>query len=303
MTVIATEYERNQDFNAITRYLHSCRFRNLMGILANLEQQIGPRPIEVMEIGCGVGKAYQLMNERFAINYRGIDVKEDRIATARERYCGGNNSQFILADAGDSQFGEPGSADIVIALETLEHIPEATVVRIVENVCQVVQPRLFVVSVPIEIGPAIWVKHLGSKLMRYRGRGRGYPGHYMFWAGLYNLNRVPPHGTTHLGFNWYWLEQTIRHNAWLRESRSMPFRRLPKWLAPSVMFIAEPTVSWQDHEFASSLGARASRANAPDLVHRGVQKIHPLVPWHRRNRGERGVCRQVRMNLLSAPVH
>jgi SAM-dependent methyltransferase len=243
MASITTEYERNQDFNTITRYLHSCRFRNLMGILADLERQIADRPIEVMEIGCGVGKAYQLMNERFAISYRGIDIKEDRIATARERYSGCNNCRFMLADAGDPQLMEPDSADIVIALEALEHIPEATVVRIVENVSHIVQPRVFVVSVPIEIGPAIWVKHLGSKLMGYGARGRGYPGRHVFWAGLYNLNRLPPHGTTHLGFNWYWLEQTIRHNARLRESRSMPFRWLPKWLAPSVMFIAEPTAT------------------------------------------------------------
>jgi hypothetical protein len=83
------------------------------------------------------------------------------------------------------------------------------------------------------------VKYLGSKLMGYR-RSRIYTWRHAFWAGLYDLNRVPTHSVHHVGFNWYWLEQTIRHNAKLRESRSMPFRWLPKWLAPSVMFIAEP---------------------------------------------------------------
>jgi SAM-dependent methyltransferase len=234
-----TGYEARLNFNAVTRYLHSFRFRNLLGVLAELSGQITNRPIEVLEVGCNTGRAYQAMHERFAINYRGVDISETAIAVARQRHKGRNNCRFELGDAADAQFAEAGSADIVIALETLEHIPEATVVRIVENVCLVVRPRLFVASVPIEIGPAIWVKSVGSKMMGYR-RGSDYTWGYVFWAGLYNLNRVPTHGVRHVGFNWYWLEQTIRHNAKIRESRAMPFRWLPKWIAPSVMFIAEP---------------------------------------------------------------
>jgi SAM-dependent methyltransferase len=234
-----TTYEANQNFNSVTRYLHSIRFGNLMACLAELSYQITDRPIEVLELGCNTGRAYEAMDARFRVNYRGVDLDEEVIAIARQRYAGRNNCTFLLADAADPQFVEPGSADIVVALETLEHIPEATVVRIVENVAGVIRPRLFIVSVPIEIGPAIWVKYLGSKLMGYR-RSRTYTWRDAFWAGLYNLNRVPTHGVQHRGFNWYWLEQTVRHNAQLRESRSMPFRWLPKWLAPSVMFIAEP---------------------------------------------------------------
>jgi hypothetical protein len=39
------------------------------------------------------------------------------------------------------------------------------------------------------------------------------------------------------------------------------------------------------------------------LVHRGVQKIHPCDALASPERRSRGVRRQGRMNLLSAPVH
>ena len=182
MTAMTT-YEANQNFNTLTRYLHSFRFRSLMACLTELSQQITDRPIEVLELGCNTGRAYEAMHDRFRVNYRGVDIDEEVIATARLRYASRNDCAFLLADAADPQFVEPGSADIVIALETFEHIPEAAVVRIVENVAHIVLPRLFVVSVPIEIGPAIWIKYLGSKLMGYR-RSRIYTWRYVFWAGL-----------------------------------------------------------------------------------------------------------------------
>jgi hypothetical protein len=41
----------------------------------------------------------------------------------------------------------------------------------------------------------------------------------------------------------------------------------------------------------------------PLLVHRGVQKIHPFGALASPEPRKRGVRRQRRMNLLSAPVH
>src|SRR5918996_6485847 len=119
---MATTYEAVQNRNAVTRYLHSFRFRNLMDNLADLSLEITGRPIEVLEIGCNSGRAYQAMNERFNINYRGVDISIEAIEAARQRYAGQNNCSFLLADAADPDLVKPGSADVVIALETLEHI-------------------------------------------------------------------------------------------------------------------------------------------------------------------------------------
>ncbi len=129
-------------------------------------------------------------------------------------------------------------ADIIVALETLEHIPEPTVVRLIELVAAA-HPQLFVSSVPVEIGPAVWLKNVGSLLTGY-SRHRDYRWSETFWAGLYQLDRLPPHHLDHRGFDWRWLEQTIRHNMRIVETRRFPFQWLPAALSFSVFFVAEP---------------------------------------------------------------
>jgi SAM-dependent methyltransferase len=236
--VSAQLYEQLQDFNSITRRLHSYRHRNLRGLMTELRGQIPDRPIRALEIGCAAGRTYGMLAQDFPLDYLGIDFRPDRVALAQQRYAD-RPARFVHGDATDKAFYLPDSADIVFALETLEHIAEGRVVRIVEDVCRTVRPRLFVVSVPVEIGPTVWVKALGSRLMGY-DRAAGYNASDLFWAGLGQLNRVRTHEHNHRGFNWRWLEQTIRFNARLRETRSMPFAWLPRGLATNVMFIAEP---------------------------------------------------------------
>lgn len=91
-------------------------------------------------------------------------------------------------------------ADIIVALETFEHIPEHDVVRIVEAVAAS-KPRLFVCSVPVEVGPAIWLKNVGSLVTGYM-RHKEYRWSETFWAGLYQLDRLPPHGTRACQLAW-----------------------------------------------------------------------------------------------------
>jgi SAM-dependent methyltransferase len=229
-------YEQNQDFNAITRFLHSFRHSLASDLVGEVAAQIPDRPVSVLELGCGTGKTFATINAGHAITYVGIDKDKNAIAAASARYGDLAHAKFISGSAAD--VSHYTKADIVFALETFEHIRERDVVRIVEHVCAEVRPKLFVVSVPVEIGPSVWIKNLGSRLMGYSRPE--YTLKSSFWAGLYNLNRVPVHKNGHAGFNWYWLEQTIRHNAPIRETRSLPYRWLPKMMTPTVMFVAEP---------------------------------------------------------------
>lgn len=233
----ALPYEETQNFNLITRFLHSFRHDLASGFVAEIAAKLD-RPVRVLDIGCATGKTFSLINERHQIEYVGIDAKPSFISSAQVRYGAAKNAKFLLADATDPSVYADQSADIVFALETLEHIPERDVVRIIENVCSIVRPKLFVASVPIEIGPALWIKNVGSALMGYHRVG--YDWRSTFWAGLYQLDNLPRHTTGHIGFNWVWLQQTIRHNATIRESRSLPYSWLPKSIAPTVMFVAEP---------------------------------------------------------------
>lgn len=228
----AAQYERNQSRNPINRWLHSFRFKNLIDVFE------GIGPAKVVELGCAHGKLFDLLNSRFSVEYTGVDIDPTLTSIATERYGKFPNFRAIAGSATDVL--PTLKADVVIALETMEHIKESDVVRIIEAVAAM-RPKLFVCSVPVEIGPAIWVKNVGSALTGY-SRHHEYTWSETFWAGLYQLNKVGWHGGGHRGFDWRWLAQTIRHNMKIREIRKFPFSFMPAGLSTSVFMVCEPYV-------------------------------------------------------------
>lgn len=232
-----TDYEKNQRFNTLVTWLHSYRYKNIIKVFEELSASITGRPIRVVEIGCAHAKLFSILNDRFEIEYIGIEPDAVFVEVANERYQEEPNFK-VIHGAAEKQLNRTMDADIVVALETFEHIPEHTVVRIVEEIAKA-KPKLLVCSVPVEIGPAIWFKNLGSLITGYM-RHREYTWKETFWAGLYKLDELPPHGTGHKGFDWRWLAQTIRHNLKIKEIRTFPFGLFPAGLSTSVFFIAEP---------------------------------------------------------------
>ncbi|MDK9725208.1 MAG: class I SAM-dependent methyltransferase [Sterolibacteriaceae bacterium MAG5] len=232
-----TEYEKNQRFNLLVSYLHSFRYRNILTLFKSVTGDAKGKPINVVDIGCAHAKLFSILNERFDINYTGIEIDSGFVETARSRYA--HNLNFrVIHDSAANALQNLKHVDIVVALETFEHIPEHDVVRIVEAVA-VMKPRLFVCSVPVEIGPAIWLKNIGSLICGYM-RHTEYGWRETFWAGLYQLDKLPPHDTGHKGFDWRWLAQTIRHNMKIIEIRKFPLAILPTAFSFSVFMIAEP---------------------------------------------------------------
>jgi hypothetical protein len=232
-----TEYERNQRFNFLVSWLHSLRYRNILALFKAFARETGDKPINVVDIGCAHAKLFSVLNEQFAIDYIGIEIRLDFVETARSRYAHMPNFR-VIHDSAANALANLKPVDIVVGLETFEHIPEHDVVRIVEAVAAA-KPKLFVCSVPVEIGPAIWLKNVGSLVTGYM-RHKEYRWPETFWAGLYQLDKLPPHGTGHKGFDWRWLAQTIRHNMKIRETRKFPFSMLPAAVAFSVFMVAEP---------------------------------------------------------------
>ena len=231
-----THYEKTQNFNSVTRWLHSFRYRKIVQIFEQLTKELN-RPIRVFEIGAASGKLYSVLNEQFDIVYSGVELKEDRVQVANERY--GNNDNFsIVSGMAEDHIGSANQFDVVVALETMEHIPENNVVRIVEKIAES-RPGMFVCSVPVEVGPIIWIKNVGSMLMGYHARYKNYKWSETFWSGLYRLDKVRTHELAHRGFDWRWLAQTIRYNMNDMEVFSLPFNLLPVALSPTVMFVAK----------------------------------------------------------------
>lgn len=226
-------YEKKQRRNRITRFLHS--FRHI--ILCNFIESNFDYPARILDIGCGPGQAFRSLKEsqEFPVDYFGVDVRTDFIETANHRYQQ-SGGRFAVGDVTKPDFDFKGY-DVIVALETFEHIPENKLVRVIERIAAA-RPKYLICSVPVEIGPSVAIKNTGSWVMGYRRNSGSIK--QTFWASLYQLNRLPRHNTAHLGFNWIWLEQTLRHNMEILETRALPYSWIPKWLAPTVMFTCRP---------------------------------------------------------------
>lgn len=232
-----TEYEKHQKFNMLVSWLHSYRYRHIVNVFDTFSQDNSDSPIKVVDIGCAHAKLFSVLKSRFTIDYIGVEPYDEFARAARERYQGHTNFT-IIQNSIESQIPSLGEVDIVVALETMEHIRESSVVRIIEKIAAM-RPKLFVCSVPVEIGPAIWLKNVGSWMTGYL-RHREYTWAETFWAGLGQLDRLPPHDTGHKGFDWRWLAQTLRHNLEIKEIRRFPMGFLPACLSTSVFFVTEP---------------------------------------------------------------
>jgi ubiquinone/menaquinone biosynthesis C-methylase UbiE len=229
-----TDYEKNQNFNWLVKELHKVRYRHL---ISAVREEFEDRPFTVLDIGCAHATAFKALNAEFSITYHGVDHNESYIEFARQRYGEASNFSATVADAnsGDMDYSK---FDLVIALETLEHIPMVDCFRLVSRIGQS-PPRLFLCSVPNEVGPILWIKNVGSMLLGYM-RHREYSWNETLNAGLYRLERVGRHGTDHKGFDWRWLAHTIRQNFHVAEINSSPFSWLPKTLSFSVFWKCRP---------------------------------------------------------------
>lgn len=230
-------YEEIQNWNRITSWLHSLRYRHALEALASFAD----KRIDVLEIGSATGKLFGLLDARQPITYTGIELYPALAQQSQERYGTRPNFRVVQGDA-LTTFPSLRTPDVVIALETLEHILEPQVVRIVEQVAAW-KPKLFLVSVPVEIGPAIWAKNIGSALLGY-GRHRSYGWRKTFWAGFSRLDKLPPHGSDHIGFDWRWLAQTLRHHFRVTIKRS-PFPFLPTSCNATAFMVCTP---WSEEE-------------------------------------------------------
>lgn len=207
----------------------------MIELFDQLKSENPDKQIRVVDIGCAHAKSFELLNQRYNISYVGIELNGPFSEMAKSRYDTHPNFR-IINDSIENHYAELENVDFVIALETLEHIPEDIVVRVVEHIA-IANPEYFVCSVPNEVGPIIWVKNVGSLLMGYM-RHKEYKWSETLYAGLYQLDKVGTHGTGHKGFDWRWLAQTIRHNRKITKILSSPFRWLPKTFSVSIIFIS-----------------------------------------------------------------
>ncbi len=229
-------YEQNQHHNLVTQWLHSHRFSNAIDVVGDFAADRSS-PLKLVEIGCAHGRLFGFLDRLFPVDYTGIDLNAGFLETARVRYGTRPNFRVLQGSALD-RLDDVDKPDVVVALETLEHIPAPVSFRIVEKIAAL-RPNLFLCSVPIEVGPSIVLKNTGSAALGYV-RHRSYSWRETYWAGTYQLHKLPPHATGHKGFDWRWLAHTVRCHFRIREIRTLPFNFMPTLLSTSVFMVAEP---------------------------------------------------------------
>ena len=227
------EYEKEQNLNFVTRLLHSTRYKNLKEILQKLSKET-PR-IKIVDVGCGDCTSYKVISELgLDFEFFGVELAEGFVEIAEKRY--GKNPNFsIVCDSIENRFEAFDNADIVIGLETFEHIPDPIVVRILEAIGKSNCKYLYI-TVPNEIGPILLIKNVGSFLMGYR-RYQEYTWKETLALTFYDLDAVERHTVWHKGFDWRWLAHTIRQNLKITRMTKSPTNLIPKFLSPSIGFV------------------------------------------------------------------
>jgi SAM-dependent methyltransferase len=217
-------------------FFHQFRFDHATRIIASVAAELD-RPVRVLELGCAHGELYRWASYLCQLEYLGIDRNPNFVEKARELY--GNRPGFCVRQGLVQE--HPGldfAPDVVLGLEVLEHLPEPDVGPLLARLAALPTARRYVFSVPVEVGPAIAVKNMGSALMGYV-RHREYTWKETLWAATYRLDKLPAHGIDHKGFDWRWLRATIRQHFRLLETRCWPHSWIPACIAPNVMFVCE----------------------------------------------------------------
>lgn len=231
------DYEQQLNFNKFLSWIHSLRYKRIIYVMTQLQAEITNRPIRILELGSAHAKLFEVLHPRFNIEYGAIEAYQPFVAEAKARYGHHSNFSILHGSAADpSSYQHFANPDIIVSLETLEHIPAHKVEIIIEQAASL-QPRLFVCSVPVEVGPAVWFKNLTSLLLRYT-RHHHYTWLETFWAGLYQLDKLPPHTTAHKGFDWRRLTTTIRRRMQINRIDTLPFNLMPAALSNSVFIVA-----------------------------------------------------------------
>ena len=225
-----TFYEKTLDFNFITKFFHSHKNKILFKYLNNFNKN---KKLKFLDIGCGPAHIFpELLKFSQNIEYTGIDVRDDFINVANERYSKYPQFQSFKMDCEDYllNFKE---FDVIISFDTFEHIPldkRNSIINSLNNF----NFKLLLVNVPNEIGPAILLKNFGSFLMGYF-RYKEYKISETLYSSLYLIDKIDPHYDGHKGFDWRMLYYTLRYfyNVQIHTS---PFKFIPKLISPTIFF-------------------------------------------------------------------
>ncbi len=190
----------------------------------------------------------------------GADVDPEQIADCRARFGAPPGLSFVLTEElADDRHN--GAYDVVVCMEVLEHCLEEKREGVLDDLHRLTAAGgTVIVSVPIEIGPSLIVKHVVRALAGWRGLGdyryRETLTFMEFWkmvfAGerttierpVYRTDFAPDrpnafHG--HKGFNWRALRARLRKQFEVQQTLFSPLGWTAGYLSSQAWFVCKPS--------------------------------------------------------------
>jgi 2-polyprenyl-3-methyl-5-hydroxy-6-metoxy-1,4-benzoquinol methylase len=243
------DYARKQIFcpSRVVAWSHGSRFR----LAARLAASVG-RGGRLLDYGCGDGTFIALTHGTFA-EAIGSDIDEAQLSECRRRLAQLSHVSFTCAAELERQT-HVDAYDVVTCMEVLEHCPDMERTRVLRLLRRVVKPTgRVIVSVPIEVGPALVGKQVFRAIAAWRRQGdyryrETYSPRELLAAALARPRLVraeyevdTPQGRFrycgHKGFDWRILEREIRAEFIVEERRFTPLPALGALMNSQVWFV------------------------------------------------------------------
>jgi len=246
-------YARKQLFsrNRILQWSHRSRFEMARRMV---EPYAGGN---LLDYGCGDGTFLAMVHDLFP-RATGAEIDRARVEECQTRLHGFPGINFALTiDLARPE--HDGAYDVVLCTEVLEHCLDIAVEAALDDLSRtVVRTGTVIISVPVEIGPALAVKQFvrsiaaWQRLGDYEHREKYSSQEFrkMLMANedtrierpIYTRSMGPNaevkfHG--HKGFNWRVLESKIRRRFRIRKIHFSP-DVVGKWFASQVWFVCSP---------------------------------------------------------------
>jgi 2-polyprenyl-3-methyl-5-hydroxy-6-metoxy-1,4-benzoquinol methylase len=228
---------------------HGSRFRLAQRLAAPA------RGGRLLDYGCGDGTFIALTHGTFS-HAVGADVDAAQIADCRQRLGSLEHVEFVLTTALEPP-DHTRAYDLVTCMETLEHCTDAERERVIGELARLCAPGgRIVISVPIEIGPALAGKQLFRAMAAWRGHGDYHHretytlrelaaavlGRPRLARPVYRADT--PFGAVeycgHKGFDWRLLERDLRRVLRVERRLFTPMPLLKGMLNSQVWFVCRP---------------------------------------------------------------
>jgi len=263
-------YSRKQLFsrNKILQWSHRSRY-------ATARRMVEPHAGgNLLDYGCGDGTFLAMVHDLFP-RATGAEIDRARVDDCRNRLQAFPSISFILT----SDLASPKhdrAYDVVLCTEVLEHCLDDAVEAALDDLSRTVSPSgTAIISVPVEIGPALAFKQIVRSIAAWQRLGdyehrekytfREFRRMVMANQGtqierpIYSRPAGPDgdrkfHG--HKGFNWRILESKIRRRFRVRKVQFSPLAG--KWVASQVWFVCSPLPRFNAGHHPEQLQQRAA---------------------------------------------